>query len=170
MATCPVCGKITAIHWPEHWVYRRGSTYYCSQNCMEVSAARDMKKLNFVIMRRKGEKKMANHKLTLEQKKKAVEIFNAGGDYINYLKECGAKNPYATWSYITQKMPAAQKPEKEEKPEGTLADAMHGMQEATDTFFGQLADMGLNVVPPASVGEQSATTLTGRRMTARKCA
>ena len=157
MSICPVCGKMTAIHWPEHWVYRRGSTYYCSANCMETSQARDMKKINFVIRRRKGkgETNMANHKLTLEQKKKAVEIFNAGGDHIKYLTECGAKNPYATWAYITQKMPATAKAEKKEEPKGTLADAMCGMQEATDTFFNQCADMGLNVNAPET--EQPST-------------
>ena len=40
------------------------------------------------------------NKLTAEQKAKAVEISLAGGDYLKYLKECGAKNASAAWDYI----------------------------------------------------------------------
>ena len=39
-------------------------------------------------------------KLTLEQKKKAVEIAAGGGNPLEYLKECGAANPSASWVYI----------------------------------------------------------------------
>ena len=39
-------------------------------------------------------------KLTLEQKKKAVEIAGQGGNQLEYLKKCGAKNPSAAWVYI----------------------------------------------------------------------
>ena len=38
--------------------------------------------------------------LTEEQKKKALEIKKAGGDPIQYLKDCGVKNPYASMAYI----------------------------------------------------------------------
>ena len=30
MTTCPICGTRRVITWPEHWVYRRGDTCYCS--------------------------------------------------------------------------------------------------------------------------------------------
>lgn len=179
MQICPVCGKNTCIHWPEHLVYRRGQTYYCSEQCMEVSLARDMKKVNCVIRRRinnkgKGENKVANHKLTLEQKKKAVEIFRSGGDYLRYLKECGAKNPSAAWAYIKQKMPeavaeAAQKiPAQVETPEGeytvkkqepisipeamkkvypaSAAECMENMSTAVNTFFDQCREAGLKTI------------------------
>ena len=43
---------------------------------------------------------MGHHKLTLEQKKKAVEIASQGGDQLEYLRKCGAKNPSAAWFYI----------------------------------------------------------------------
>ena len=42
MSVCPICGKYHCIHWPEHWVYRRGETYYCSAMCMDVDIVRDM--------------------------------------------------------------------------------------------------------------------------------
>ena len=55
MVNCPICGKLTCIHWPEHWVYRRGSTYYCSANCMDISIIRDTKLLNEIGKRRRKE-------------------------------------------------------------------------------------------------------------------
>ena len=54
MVSCPICGKLTCIHWPEHWVYRRGSTYYCSAICMDVDMVRD---LNFLKQVRENKKK-----------------------------------------------------------------------------------------------------------------
>lgn len=50
-------------------------------------------------------------KLTREEKEKAVELAIAGKDPIGYLKECGAKNPWASWAYIKQTLKKA-KPEK----------------------------------------------------------
>lgn len=39
-------------------------------------------------------------KLTREEKEKAVELAIDGKDPIGYLKECGCKNPWASWAYI----------------------------------------------------------------------
>ena len=103
MATCPICGKLTAIYWPQFWVYRRGETYYCSENCLVVDQTRDIRLMNQVARdrrMRKGVEDMGKHRLTLEQKKKAVEIANQGGNQLEYLKKCGAKNPSAAWVYI----------------------------------------------------------------------
>ena len=103
MATCPICGKLTAIYWPQFWVYRRGETYYCSENCLVVDRTRDIRLMNQVARERlirKGVENMGKHRLTLEQKKKAVEIANQGGNQLEYLKKCGAKNPSAAWVYI----------------------------------------------------------------------
>ena len=52
-------------------------------------------------------------KLTLENKKKAVEIALGGGNYLDYLKKCGAGNPSASWTYI-KKCLQAKDPEKYE--------------------------------------------------------
>ena len=48
----------------------------------------------------KGVDKMSQNKLTREQKEKAVKIALEGGDYLEHLKKCGAKNPSAAWWYI----------------------------------------------------------------------
>ena len=55
MVNCPICGKLTCIHWPEHWVYRRGPTYYCSYTCMDVSISRDFNELKKVTHKRRKE-------------------------------------------------------------------------------------------------------------------
>ena len=63
MSVCPICGKYHCIHWPEHWVYRRGETYYCSAMCMDVDIVRDMNILKQVRedrRKRKEAKKMYN--------------------------------------------------------------------------------------------------------------
>ena len=106
MQRCAECGKNTCIHWPEFWPYRRGTSYYCSQNCMDVAMAQDMKLANYVIRQRinkknrKEEKKMA--KVSLEQKKKAVQIALDGGDPRKYLEQCGSRNGQNLWWTITQ--------------------------------------------------------------------
>lgn len=117
MINCPVCGKLTVVHWPEHWVYRRGETYYCSDQCMDVDSVRDMKLMNMVLRRRINLKQvketdMKNHKLTLEQKKRAMEMHQEGKDPIPFLKECGAKNPYAALDYIKKTVGKKEVPEK----------------------------------------------------------
>ena len=48
----------------------------------------------------KGVGKMSQNKLTREQKEKAVKMALEGGDYLEHLKKCGAKNPSAAWWYI----------------------------------------------------------------------
>ena len=42
--------------------------------------------------------------ITPEMEKKAVEIAIGGGNPLQYLKECGAKNPSARWAYIKEKL------------------------------------------------------------------
>ena len=102
MFNCPVCGKYKCAFWPENWIYRRGETYYCSENCYVVDLTRDMKMIHNV-MRQRRERKMG--KLTLEIKKKAVEIAIDGGDPIEYLKRNGyEKAPDKMWSYIKMKL------------------------------------------------------------------
>ena len=62
MAVCPVCGKLTAIHWPENWVWKRGSSYYCGENCISIDITRDIKTLNEVQRRRRSALIMAKLK------------------------------------------------------------------------------------------------------------
>lgn len=96
MKVCPICGRNRVIFWPEFWVYRRGSTYFCSENCMDISIIRDTKLLNEIGSRRRKEIIMAT-KITLEQKKKAVEIAVSGGNPLEFLRKCGSGAPDKTW-------------------------------------------------------------------------
>ena len=131
---CPICGKLTAIYWPQFWVYRRGETYYCSENCLIVDRTRDVRLMNQVARERlirKGVEDMGHHKLTLEQKKKAVEIASQGGDQLEYLRKCGAKNPSAAWFYIKKTLEVKEtekKAEPAEKPQ--LAEVVDKVPEA----------------------------------------
>ena len=66
---------------------------------MVTLGLKDMRKGNG----KKGAQTVIN-KMTPENKEKAIEIAIAGGDYIKHLKECGAGNPHASWSYIKQQL------------------------------------------------------------------
>jgi len=200
MAECPICGKKTAIYWPQFYVYRRGKKFFCGADCAEVydmqrfrartgwkprKAVKPSSKMTTkthqkcktqpTTQERKKET-MKRNKLTLEQKKKAMEIYQAGGDATGYLKECGQKNPYAALEYLKKSMekkgkatvetavalPAEARPKKPvpvnggewEKPETpetpeepTLADAMKGMQDAADKFFVACEEAGIRTAP-----------------------
>ena len=109
---------------------------------------------------------MKHAKVTLEHKKKAVEIALAGGDPLRYLSLHGAGTAPAMWYTIKQnlketdpekfnKLPDLRKKvqehetvvkdgvEYEKAEEPTLADAMTGMKDAADKFFGACDAMGL---------------------------
>lgn len=97
---CGICGKITAVTWPEFYVYKIGDCYYCSANCMAVADVKQRREKSGFV---KEDSEMRG-KITLEQKKKAVEIALGGGDPRDYLKACGSKNPDAHWYYIKNKL------------------------------------------------------------------
>ena len=61
-----------------------------------------MEKAGLLDMRKGRSGKGADNvnKLTREQKEKAVKLALEGGDYLDHLKKCGAKNPSAAWWYI----------------------------------------------------------------------
>ena len=143
---CPVCGKRFTVLWPHQWAYKRGkpnAKYYCSWKCLRT------------LDNEKGDDDQVKRgKLTLEQKKRAVQIALDGGDPLKYLKDHGAGNPAAMWYTIKQnvkdtdpetyrKIPDLRN--KSSEPTATLADAMTGMQDAADEFFGKCEEMGLKV-------------------------
>ena len=173
MFTCPVCGKMKCAYWPEHYVYRRGEDFLCSEDCHIVYDTQKQRKMSGWIddyfKKKKGKDGKAimgkgKRKVTLEQKKKAVQIAIDGGDPREYLRQCGSENPDSLWWYvkkvIKEKDPALYEKIPEKLPyrkpleenntiqAGTVADAINGMQKATDTFFGSCKDMGLNVETP----------------------
>ena len=166
IVSCPVCGKEYDILYPDKWTYKRRRTgehmfYLCSWSCLRKF---DEAKESVKQVKRKT--------VTLEQKKKAVDIALAGGNPLTFLAECGSANPTNMWWTIKQNLkevdpekyeklpkrlntgektvpgipidlieaPAMpQKVETPEEPEVTLADAMKGMKDAADEFFGSLA-------------------------------
>ena len=96
--TCRCCGRKFDVLYPQQWAYKKpkakggGYDYLCSWKCLKEEEQKKNKP--------KGQDDMPNNKLTAEQKEKAVEIALAGGDFLKYLKECGAKNASAAWDYI----------------------------------------------------------------------
>lgn len=104
MTTCGICGKRFVVTWPQHWVYRRKDVFLCGEDCMIVYDTQQTRAANgFGTKKTEGvEEDMA---LTQKQREEVVEIAIQGGDPIAYLKkECGAPNPWATWSYIKKKL------------------------------------------------------------------
>lgn len=160
---CPVCKKTFSVTYPSLWTYKIGTTYYCRYNCWRVPQM-------------KGES-MKRSTITLEQKKKAVQIALEGGDPLTYLEGLGANSPTQTWFGIKKKLKASnpelfeklpkrlerhdrkragrvttfkgKEYELMEKPEPkTAGDAMAACAEAADAFFGQCKGMGLKVETP----------------------
>ena len=101
MFNCPVCGRLKCSYWPEHWVFLRGDTFYCSETCYCIDLFRDMNLIKQVELERRQRKV---GKLTLEIKKKAVQIAIDGGDPLKYLADCGYTAPDKMWYYIKQKV------------------------------------------------------------------
>lgn len=92
-------------------------------------------------------------KIPVEAKKAAIQAALDGKDPYEPLAPY-TSNPKSMWTYIKSvvkkkdpdlyaRLPDLRDRKKIETPEGTLADAMEGMQEATDTFFGECEKMGL---------------------------
>ena len=172
IVNCPVCGKEYDILYPDKWTYKRRRTgehmfYLCSWSCLRK------------FDKAKESAKQVKHRtVTLDQKKKAVDIALAGGNPLTFLAECGSANPANMWWTIKQNLkevdpekyeklpkrlntnekaapgipidrieaPAIpKKAETPEEPEVTLADAMKGMKDAADQFFGTCEEMGLTL-------------------------
>ena len=112
MTVCPICGTRRVITWPEHWVYRRGETYYCSENCMMVDETRDMKMIHKIahVRAQKGSKNKMKQIITYEQKKQAALIAIDGGNPLEYLANLGSSSPVKMWGHIRALM-------KEKEPE-----------------------------------------------------
>lgn len=144
---CPVCGKSFFVQWPTLWTYKRGAPYpkyFCSYKCVREF---DKNKEEKVV----GKPRV----ISPENEQEAIKCATAGGDPIAYLKNCGAKNPSAAWYHIRSKIKDTD-PEtyetlphlyrkKTDAPKATLADAMEGMKDAADEFFGKCEDMGLSL-------------------------
>ena len=98
MKVCPICGRNRVIFWPDHWVYRRGSTYFCSENCMDISIIRDTKLLNEIGRKRRKELiNMSDTRRYLKPNERAVALRtyeeNGKEAAISYLSGIGIPNP-----------------------------------------------------------------------------
>lgn len=156
---CPVCGKSFFVQWPTLWTYKRGAPYpkyFCSYKCVREF---DKNKEEKVV----GKPRV----ISPENEQEAIKCATAGGDPIAYLKNCGAKNPSAAWYHIRSKIKDTD-PEtyenlphlyrkKTDAPKSTLADAMEGMKDAADEFFGKCEDMGLSLGKDETPEEQKIT-------------
>ena len=95
-ADCPVCGKEFDILYPGLWAYKWGAKFFHTYSCLQKYREQMTDK------RRAG-----TMKITLEHKKKAVEIAAGGGNPLEYLRWLGCKNPSAVWSNIKMKLRGA---------------------------------------------------------------
>ncbi|MBQ9402066.1 MAG: hypothetical protein IJU38_06815 [Clostridia bacterium] len=84
----------------------------------------------------------SSHKLTREEKEKAVELAIAGKDPIGYLKECGCKNPWASWAYIKNVL-------KKSKPE------LYAQLPGDDDRLGEEVSFGAQDKPPVPADIQT---------------
>lgn len=92
-------GDVLAYLRTEHYISPRGTWFNMQREILHRSRSQ----ITDGRPERKEDDDMAkNHKLTLQQKNHAVELAIAGKNPIPYLVECGAKNPYASWDYITK--------------------------------------------------------------------
>lgn len=105
---CAVCRKQFVAHWPELWPFRDKGGYYCSQACKDSNDERFKKKMMTDMSMKKGRPKgMGRCKITLEDKKKAVQIAIDGGDPLEFLKRLRSKNPSALWWSIKENLKTA---------------------------------------------------------------
>lgn len=144
IVNCPICGKTFDVLWPQLWRYKKSSDYVCSWHCLraaEKEGVEDMDKRT---------------KVPENVKQLAIKTALEGGNPIDVLRPF-SNNPKSLWTYMKGQMKktdpetVAKLPDlrvhKKEKPV-TLADAMTGMKDAADQFFGACESMGLKAETP----------------------
>lgn len=120
MKTCFMCGTRFSVLYPQMWRYKRDRLWFCSWHCLYGYDQKGSGEMKGVPV------------LSKEQKEKALEMALRGESPLHYLKECGARNPSSSWSYIRDcavrdepmkyagKLPPSFRPEKKEKPKVEL--------------------------------------------------
>lgn len=137
---CPVCGKAFDVLWPHLWAYKKNSKFVCSWGCLRA-------------YEKEGKEMDKRQKVPDEAKKAAIAAALEGKDPYEPLRPY-TSNPKSLWTYMKQQLrksdpeTAAKLPDlryrKQEKTV-SLADAMTGMQNAADAFFGACEDAGLRL-------------------------
>ena len=86
---CANCGREISILHPDHWAYKRVmknvNIFWCSWSCLRQS---------------EKEGKLDMKKLTLDDKKHAVQIALDGGNPLEYIRMCGIANAAEAWGKI----------------------------------------------------------------------
>lgn len=111
----------------------------------------------------KGVDKMSQNKLTREQKGKAVDIAIQGGNPLEYLKKCGAKNPTAAWWYIKKTLAESNPKLLEKIPEklGTVLDENGLAVPAPEKPEGPKVEIAEKLPPEAAAEVPEADPLAG---------
>ena len=142
---CPVCGKAFDVLWPHQWAYKIGAQFACSWKCIRANEKQS-----------KGVQEMnTKTKIPVEAKNAAIQAALDGKDPYEPLAPY-TSNPKSMWTYIKSvvkkkdpdlyaRLPDLRDRKKIETPEGTLAEAMEGMKDAADEFFGKCEEMGLSL-------------------------
>lgn len=91
MERCPVCKKVFPVLYRHLWAYRRREHFICSWHCLRA------------FDKEIGEKPMSKH-ITLEEKKKAVQIAIDGGSPLAYLRTLGVNDPVQMFGRIRKKL------------------------------------------------------------------
>ena len=169
MLTCFICGKKFVTAYPQNWPYRMMGKVFCSEDCRIVHKARDLHKFEYVMLeapelqgyavedmqylKEKQERKKAEmaRYLTEEQQNRAVEIALEGGNPVEYLKECGCKNQWASWAYIKQKL-EKKDPEKYKRMIETLRKTMDKKGEEKQVTVKPMNPENKPPVPPPKDG------------------
>lgn len=172
---CPVCKKEFTVLWPHQWSYKRGRklgqcTYYCSWTCLRALDKKGEKKVaNRRLLTEEQEDKVVKMAIAGEDprpflaecgSKNPNTTWSAIRARVNENDpETAAKLPRVIGHKKRGKQDAVpgipidrieapampQKAETPEEPEVTLADAMKGMKDAADEFFGTCEEMGLTL-------------------------
>ena len=172
ITTCTVCGKEFDILYPNLWRYKRSGHaglvwYLCSWRCLrrydnDTEARKEATKMN----------KPTRNRLQIAEK--ICELIEQKEDPLAYLEQLGYGNVGQAYSDIRKMMKKSRpdlfaklptdlrswravnvngakpkkKPARIETPEVTLGDAMAGMKDAADEFFGLCDSMGIHAETP----------------------
>ena len=192
--TCPVCKKEFSVLYPGLWGYKRGRkpgnfTYYCSWKCLRTLDKKGEKKVaNRRLLTEEQEDKVVKMAIAGEDprpflaecgSKNPNTTWSAIRARVNESdpetaallpRVIGHKKhakPTAVPGIPIDRIEAPampQKAETPEEPEVTLADAMKGMKDAADQFFGTCEEMGLTL----EKAKKDATPVVHDGMTVRE--
>lgn len=87
ITSCNICGKEIIIRGGA-WAYKSGKKVFCSWRCLRTDERKEAETMKSRVI------------LTEEQKRKAVEIAESGGNQMEYLRGLGCANPTTSWKTI----------------------------------------------------------------------